>query len=77
MSGNGEKWIEIEIDWDTGKIIAVEGYPDPVECKAEIMELGEDMIDIYEGGWTIEIHIQNQMQNSENDQSKGKKKTTN
>ena len=74
-----EKWFEIEIDWDTGKIsAAVEGYPDPVECKAEIMELIEDMIDIYEGGWTIEIHDSKpNAKQRRTTQSKSKKKTTN
>ena len=74
-----EKWIEIEIDWDTGKIIAkVEGYADSVECKNEIMELIEDMVDIYEGGWTIDIHTPKpNAKQRRSTQSKGKKKTTN
>jgi len=48
--------IEIEIDWDTGKIVAhVEGFPDKIECKKEIMELIDGIVDVVEGGWTLEI----------------------
>ena len=50
------KEIEIDIDWDTGKIVAhVEGFSNKVECKREIMELIDGMVDIVEGGWTIDI----------------------
>ena len=74
-----EKWIEIEIDWDTGKITAkVEGYPDDVECKNEIMELIEDMVDVFEGGWTI--HIDRPDPNAKQrrtTKTRGKKRTTN
>ena len=55
MSESKEE-IEIEIDWDTGKIVAhVEGFPDKVECKRETMELIDGMVDVIEGGWTIDI----------------------
>ncbi len=74
-----EKWIEIDIDWDTGKITAaVEGYPNAAECKAEIMELIEDMVDIHEYGWTNEIHKPKpNAKQRRTTKGTGKKKTTN
>jgi hypothetical protein len=75
-----EKWIEIDIDWDTGKITAaVEGYPNAAECKAEIMELIEDMVDISEFGFTIEITKppKPNAKQRRTTKGKGKKKTTN
>ena len=51
-----KKSIQIEIDEDDGKIVAhVEGYKSKLECKKEIMDLIEGLVDEIEGGYTIDI----------------------
>jgi|ETNmetMinimDraft_4_1059912.scaffolds.fasta_scaffold21671_3 hypothetical protein len=51
-----KKSIQIEIDEDDGKIVAhVEGYKSKLECKKEIMDLIEGIVDVVEGGYTIDI----------------------
>ena len=45
-----KKSIQIEIDEDDGKIVAhVEGYKSKLECKKEIMDLIEGIVDVVDG----------------------------